>query len=342
MINLTPHIVKNNIPSFGTSKDKKAPEQPSQQKQKYEDPLMQWPARGLAYSNEIGAAISEVAPKLGLALWIPAFLYFGADIYDKYKNDKASYDPNAKRGTEQAIFQLLASVILPTAAVKAGQKAASFIGIAGKDGLSLQSKEEITNFLQEFISRRNLSEYMDYPPQLKKECLEQLENKRQNLIRENKIANPFKAFIDYITNRRHPESMAKSQKDKVIAYADKCLDRICELHKDLVANNKPKDISNKMFTRFQKLKETYKADKDKTISNKYIENATDDIIKLFEKKRMMKPKILKTIGGFAALGIAIKPIDIFVEKVIMKKYVAPNLSMLDNSQVKSYKEKVLN
>lgn len=340
MINLTPHIVKNNIPSFRSSKEEKAPEQPSN-KQQYNDPLMQWPARGLAYSNELGAAISEVAPKLGLALWIPAFLYFGADIYDKYKNDKASYDPNAKRGTEQAIFQLLASVLLPTAAVKLGQKGASVAAIAGKDGLSLQCKEEVTNFLQEFISRRNLSEYQDYIPQFKKEFFEQLENKRQNLTRENKIENPIKSVFKYIFNRRHPESMAKSQKDKVTVYADKCIDKIFEIHKDLVANNKPKDISSKLFTRYQKLKNTYKADKDKTISGRYIENAADDIIKIFEKKRMMNPKILKTIGGFVALGLAIKPIDIFVEKVIMKKYVEPNLSMLDNSQVKSYKEKVL-
>ena len=56
--------------------------------QQYNDPLMSWPIRGLAYSNELGAAISEVAPKLGTLLWFPAMLYFGADIYDKYKNEK--------------------------------------------------------------------------------------------------------------------------------------------------------------------------------------------------------------------------------------------------------------
>ena len=104
---------------------------------KYNDPLNQWPARGLAYTNEIGAAISEIAPKTGLLLWIPALLYFGADIYDKYKNDQNSYDPSAKRGTKQAIFQLLASVILPTAAVKIGQRTASVIGLMGKHKLTL-------------------------------------------------------------------------------------------------------------------------------------------------------------------------------------------------------------
>ena len=50
---------------------------------KYTDPLMNWPIRGLAYSNELGAALSEIAPTLGTLLWFPAMLYFGADIYDK-------------------------------------------------------------------------------------------------------------------------------------------------------------------------------------------------------------------------------------------------------------------
>ena len=74
-----------------------------QQSKKYDDPLMKWPTRGLAYSNELGAALSEIAPTLGTLLWFPAMLYFGADIYDKYKNDKTSYNPNAKRGTQQEI-----------------------------------------------------------------------------------------------------------------------------------------------------------------------------------------------------------------------------------------------
>ena len=54
---------------------------------KYEDPLMKMPLRLMAYSNDIGVAISGVAPKLGAAFWVPALMYFGADIYDKYKNE---------------------------------------------------------------------------------------------------------------------------------------------------------------------------------------------------------------------------------------------------------------
>ena len=40
----------------------------------------------------------------------------------------------------------------------------------------------------------------------------------------------------------------------------------------------------------------------------------------------------KTLGGFIALGLAIKPIDHFVEKVIIKKVVEPNLSNAFNNK----------
>ncbi len=346
MIKLAPNHVNANLKTltFTSSSQKetnKKEEKPSFKA--YEDPLLKWPTRGLAYTNEIGAAISEVAPKLGLALWAPALLYIGADVYDKYKSDKDSYNPDAKRGTKQAIFQGLASVLMPTGAVIAGQKLASVAAIAGKDGISLQTKEEITNFLSDFISRRELSEYKGKKTEFKKEFFEQLEHKRENLIRESKFENPIKTFFKMIFKRRHPEAMARNEKEKVSAYADKCIDRIFNMHEQLTANKKPKEMSNKLYNSFIKLQETYKQDKDLKISVNYLENAAADTIKRFEKSRLLKStKLLKTIGGFVALGLAIKPIDKFVEKVIIEKLVEPNLNLLDSSEVKENKQKFLN
>ena len=90
MTKLAPYAITHSsaLPSFA-QKQKEAVKKETKQQQ-YNDPLMSWPIRGLAYSNELGAAISEVAPKLGTLLWFPAMLYFGADIYDKYKNEKTS------------------------------------------------------------------------------------------------------------------------------------------------------------------------------------------------------------------------------------------------------------
>ena len=57
----------------------------------YKDPLNSWGIRALMYSSEIGATVNEIAPKVTFALWVPSFMYLGADIYDKYKNDKNEF-----------------------------------------------------------------------------------------------------------------------------------------------------------------------------------------------------------------------------------------------------------
>ena len=312
------------------------------QDKKYSDPLMKWPARGLAYSNELGAALSEVAPKLGTLLWFPAMLYFGADIYDKYKNEKTSYDPNAKRGTEQAIFQLLASVILPTGAVIAGQKIASAIGAVGKTGLSLQSQEEIINFLQNFTSRRHLDKFNGNIDGFKEQFKESITTKREKLIRENKLKNPIKLLGDAIFGRRHPESLAMSKKERVLTFANKHIDEMFKIYNSLDTNQKPEEFSEKLLNKFNKLKTKYAKDPD--YKNTALRDAAEDIIKKYQKSKIMNTKVLKTIGGFVALGIAIKPIDKFVENVIIKKVVEPNLATVfqqTHKDVQEYKEKVL-
>ena len=43
----------------------------------------------------------------------------------------------------------------------------------------------------------------------------------------------------------------------------------------------------------------------------------------------MSSKFIKTIGGFVALGLAIKPIDHFVENTLIGKYVGPGIDKLD-------------
>ena len=275
MITITPKNVtlKSNVPAFGTKENVNN----EKKQQTYSDPLMQWPARGLAYSNELGAAISEVAPKLGTLLWFPAMLYFGADIYDKYKNEKTAYNPDSKRGTEQAIFQLLASVIMPTGAVIAGQKAASGLGMMGKTGLTLQSQEEVINFLQEFTSRRHLDKFENNIAGFKEQFQESLITKREKLIRENKLKRPIKFLTENIFGQRHPESIAMSQKDKVLQYADKHIDEMFKIYQNLKENKKPSEFSNKMWDKFSKLKTKYAKDPD--YKPTFLRDAAEDIPK---------------------------------------------------------------
>lgn len=320
MLKIAPYNIGASAPKFTGEQNKKD--------KRYTDPLMNWPVRGLAYSNELGAALSEIAPKLGVLLWFPAMLYFGADIYDKYKNEKTSYDPNAQRGTEQAIFQLLASVVLPTAAVITGQKTASVMGSMGKTGLSLQTQEEVINFLDEFNSRRHFGKFTDKKQVFKEHFIESFTTKREKLIREHKIKNPIKFITDAIFTSRHPEAIAMSQKDKVLKFADENINSMFKMYDDLMAGRRPQEFSDKMWKKFNKLKEKYAKDPD--YKTTYLRDAAEDIIKNFQKSKMTRAKLLKTVGGFVALGIAIKPIDHFVEKVVIKKVVEPNLNNVFN------------
>ena len=64
----------------------------------------------------------------------------------------------------------------------------------------------------------------------------------------------------------------------------------------------------------------------KSLKNDQTENvAIKSVLSKFQKHKMIKGKFIKTIGGFAALGIAIKPIDNFVENVLIGKYVGPGI-----------------
>ena len=117
----------------------------------YVDPLMKWPLRGAAYTNEVGEALRPVIGEYATLSWVPALLYFGADIYDKYKNDNIEYKPDHARGLKQAIFQSMASIVLPLAAVKSGQGIFSYFGLISKDKVSITTQEQISEFATRFI-----------------------------------------------------------------------------------------------------------------------------------------------------------------------------------------------
>ncbi len=306
----------------------------------YNDPLEKWPVRGLAYTNEIGAAISEIAPKTGLLLWVPALLYFGADIYDKYKNDQTSYDPSAKRGTKQAVFQLLASVILPTAAVKAGQKTASAIAaVAGQNKLSLQSQEELLKFTIEHLRQNRLRDYADKQDEYLTKFAEKLSNHIDETKKESKFKTSLKLVTDWLFNRHQPEAVTHPTSDKITEFTQNNLKKIFKIRETLLADRKPDEFSDKMFNKFRQFEHEFATTKDYTGDAK--EDAAKLAIKLFEEKQIFKNKLLKTLGGFIALGFLAKPIDNFVENFVIHKVVNPGLTMLNAEQIKKFKEKTM-
>lgn len=304
---------------------------------KYNDPLNQWPARGLAYTNEIGAAISEIAPKTGLLLWIPALLYFGADIYDKYKNDQNSYDPSAKRGTKQAIFQLLASVILPTAAVKIGQRTASVIGLMGKHKLTLQTQEELHCFTINYIKQNKLHKYADKQDEYYTKFAEKLANHIDETKKESKFKNTTRSIVNWIFNRKQPNAVTRPTPEKIIKFTKSNIEEIFTIREKLVNNKQTDGLSDKMFQKFNQIKRKFEMTAG--YNGDSTEDAAKQVIKMFQEKQIFKNKLLKTLGGFIFLGLMVKPIDKFIEAFVIDKFVEPSLTFLQKKQINDFKAK---
>ncbi len=309
---------------------------PQKTDKEFKDPLLRWPIRGMAFSNDIGAAIMDIAPKTGMIFWIPALMYFGADIYDKYKNDQVSYDPNAKRGLKQALFQTFASIVFPIIAVHAGQKTVSLLGLLGKSGLSLQTRNEVIEHQLNFMAHKKLREYdlNTYKEQYGKE----LDNYLDEITRENKFKNPIKFSINLLFGHKHPEHICQKRRKKIHDYINKRIDNIYINREKLLQNQKPTMVSKKMFTKLQTLKEFYK--KDPSLADNYNTKAVKYILKDIERNKILKIKLLKTLGGFISLGIFIKPIDKFVENIIIEKFVEPKLDKFNTYQLNDIKNKL--
>ncbi len=349
MITLTPKFTSNSavqnftaLDSVSNKSQDTSFEKSGKKKNPYNDPLMKWPIRGLAFTNDIGAAVMDIAPKMGTILWYPAMMYFGADIYDKYRNNKETYDPNAKRGFEQAIFQALASVVFPIVAVHTGQKTASVLARQSDTKLSLQTQEESTKFLSEFMSRRKLAKYDGKIDKFKEEFKVSLDNYIDQTTRHHQNTNFVKKFFDLVFGGRHPEEMGKEgagRRALIHQYTNKKIDDLFEIRAALLndENKKPAKLTEKLFKEFKDLKAKYLKDSEFKANAKDL--AIKDILHKVEMADIFKTKMKKTIGGFVMLGLLIKPIDLFVEKIIMKKYVEPGLEHLTNVQIKNFKQK---
>lgn len=123
---------------------------------KYVDPLANWPMRGLGYTNDIGVAISEIAPTASRLFWVPSLMYFGADVYDKYKNKGNKYDPNGPRAFSQAVFQAFASIILPATFGHIGQSTFSQIDKYRGEKISTNAKEQTLRFIKHHAAEHDI------------------------------------------------------------------------------------------------------------------------------------------------------------------------------------------
>lgn len=351
-----PQISKNNA-HFGNGKKEK------------KDPLQEYPMRLAAYTNEVGAALSPlpvIGTKLFALSWVPALLYFGADIYDKYakgrENDYSA--PSRRNAVQQATFQALASVVLPTAAVFLGQDVASRIyARTSKDKLDVRVKEEIIEELKRDINQNKLRKFRkEFDEILAKNQnasideilqLDSVKEIKKNFARD--MFNDIKSESDFIKHQKKTSNIftkirnifRHSDKDckniskvpsdifesKIMPYLEKQVERAVDtrirlqraLNADGTVNKYAVEVDPKLLKKAQKIL------KD-NIRNRNISDKNNFVIKETITRMMNKHSFrlssIKIAGGFIALGLLAKPIDKFVEHVVISKFVAPKLDKL--------------
>ena len=285
-----------------------------QDNNEYRDPLLEWPLRGAAFTNEIGEAMRPLIGEYATLSWLPALLYFGADIYDKYKCDKAEYKPDNSRGIKEAVFQGMASIIMPLAAVKAGQGIFSYFGLLSKDKTTITAKEQVSNLATEFIANGRMRKYKNDD----KACVEDFVGVVKDNIGYKKGKNPIKRFLKKAEEFVFPNMKLNNEK-RVYDYAENTI-------KDLVTTRKHLLAPNEEFKKSSWYQGFVKAKESGQTSNVAVKTTLTH----YQNNKLLKDKSIKTLGGFIALFALIKPIDTFVENVLIEKVVTPILDKKRN------------
>lgn len=276
---------------------------------KYKDPLMHWPLRGAAYTNEIGEALRPLIGEYATISWAPALLYIGADIYDKYKNNETEYSPSSKRGLKQAIFQGMASIFLPLIAVKAGQSLFSLWGYAMQNNISITSKERVLNLAEEFVTNGNLRAYRNNDSECIQKFVDIVANNMDYHKSEGSETNPLKRiFLKY--EEKVAKNFVNKKQENIDNFARETIQRVIDLRKKIL--NPTEDF--KKTNEYQYYNELLDLGQTKNV-------AVKNIINKNLKKELLAGKVIKTCGGFIALALLVKPIDKFVEEVLIGKII---------------------
>ena len=276
---------------------------------KYKDPLMHWPLRGAAYTNEVGEALRPLIGEYATLSWVPALLYIGADIYDKYKNNETEYSPSSQRGLKQAVFQGMASIFLPLVAVKTGQSIFSLWGYAMQDKISINSKEQVLNIAEEFVTNGNLRAYKDNDTECIQKFMDNVTNNMDYHKNEGAEVNPFKrAFLMF--EKMFSKKQINKKQENINNYARATMQGAIDLRRKML--NPSEEFKN--TKEYLNYKELLDLGQTKNV-------AVKNVINKKIKKDLLPGKVIKTCGGFIALALLVKPIDRFVEEVLIGKLI---------------------
>lgn len=290
----------------------------SEEKKKYQDPLSSWKFKWMSYSNEAGTFISEVAPKLGAALWVPAFMYIGADVYDKYKNNKDKYDPSARRAFDRAIYQGISNLVALPLLITAGQKLASPLGLLTGSKISIDKKAVVLDHINRVLMQ-GVNKELNSKEEFKKLIEVTLENKISSKKSEMRNDNMLKKAYKFLTNRY---TIALGDKQKTLNYAKEKAEELYEIKNALLDENSSKKVSKAVRSKYAETLSTMKTMHGYDYANNAMRSA---LIKVCNKQ-IFNNKILKTFGGFAALALLGTTVSKYVEKKLVGTYIDGGLN----------------
>lgn len=313
-----------------------------EKKEKRRDIYMEMPVRALGYTNEVGEALRPVIGKWAWASWVPAIAYIASDVADKYSQDEyGNQVPSGERAAKQLSNQLLASVILPTVAVKAGQTAVDLISGTTKQRMTFENREKISEFVLNSMNSGEHKGFLDATGKVDKVAYtESLIPKMAENIKHKKVHNMFLKPLVAVMEWFEDPHLIKPRKSNIDGYIGRVVERLVDNRQNLLDGIKPEKMSNKMFDKFR-LNSAYAektareeavrlgktAEEVAKIAQSARQGVAFDYIQRMEKSHLFKNKILLSAGGFIALSLLAKPIDHFVENVVIKKVIEPVIGL---------------
>lgn len=321
--------LKKIAPPSSSAENTESEAKANDKKEKRRDIYAEFPIRALGYTNELGEAIRPISPILANLSWLPAIGYISADIADKYQQDEyANQEPSKGRASKQLVTQLLASVFLPTAAVKVGQSFVNGGAAFSKSGLSLNNREKISNVIIDSMKSGEHKNFLNDEGKVDKEAYkEALSGKFDEILKHRKthrkLLRPLEIVKDFITKPLIKNPTAQKVKD----YAGVVVDRMIDERQQLLDGIVPDKLSKRAYNKFKKFSANAPVEE--------VQSVAFDIVRKMEKGRMFNNRILKSLGGLASLAIMAKPIDKFVEHFVINKFVSPQI---DNISALYYKQ----
>ena len=289
------------------------------QQVKHKDIYATMPIRALGYTNELGEAIRPLSPILANLSWLPAIGYISADIADKYCRDEYSNkQPSKRRASKEFTTQMLASVFLPTCAVKVGQSIVNNAAFLTKTGLDLNQREQISDTILESMKAGEHKNFLDNNGKIDSNAYkESLSVKFDEILKHKKthknLNKPIETVVEYIKK----PFMKKPKPENIKNYASVVVDRLLDAREKLLDMQKPEKMSEKSFDKFVEI--------TKNMASSEKQSVAFDTIRTMEKRKMFNNRILKSVGGLLSLAVMAKPIDKFVEKTVVDKYVGPQI-----------------